>query len=74
MNNEVKVTIMVFSDYYDGHSDEQKKIILDLVMKEIGCSISNFYYRKRTNGWSISDMKVLNTAFSENKINFQFNV
>lgn len=74
MNKTEKVSNMVFSDHYDEQSDEQKKVILDLVMNEIGCSISNFYYRKRTNGWSVSDMKVLNIAFNAKNINFQFNV
>lgn len=73
-NTSVKVSDMVFTDYYDEQDDATKKLIQDLVMEQIGCSIATFYYRKRTNGWSVSDMKVMNQAFKDNNFNFEFDV
>ncbi|MEI7676054.1 MAG: hypothetical protein WCJ03_04675 [Bacteroidales bacterium] len=73
-NTSVKVSDIVFSDYYDAQDETTKRVIQNIVMAQTGCSIATFYYRKRTNGWSVSDMKVMNQAFKDNNFNFEFDV
>lgn len=56
---------MVFTDYYNTLSDEDKEAVRNEVLSQSGMAYTTFYYKLRNNSFKLLELKLIDRIISD---------